>query len=48
MYGSFGFAEYHRKRTERKEKIKLFCYAVGFALIGLGAVLLCCFIGGLI
>ncbi len=38
------FAEYHLKRTERKEKIKLCMWGIGFAVLGLCLVLLCAFI----
>jgi hypothetical protein len=42
------FSEYHMKRNERKEKIKILCYAVGIALIGLSVVLLCAFVASVI
>ncbi len=39
------FAEYHYKRTLRKEKIKFLCIAIGVAILGTCLVLLCAFIG---
>ena len=48
MYSTFGFGEYHRKRAERNQKIKFFCYAAGFALIGVGLIVLCGFLASII
>lgn len=39
------FADYHYKRTLRREKIKFLCIAIGVAILGTALVLLCAFIG---
>ncbi len=39
------FADYHYRRTLRKEKIKFLFIAIGTAILGTCLILLCAFIG---
>ena len=44
MYHTFGFSEYHRKRSERRENITILCCAVGIVIFTIGFLCLLAFL----